>query len=301
VGLRPGQSAIDLGCGPRGILELLAERVAPGGQVVGLDANSGHVAMAREFTARRGLEAVHVLAADASHTGLPTGSFDLVHARTLLVTVPEPGKVLAEMVRLAKPGGWVASMEPDVERPLCYPDLPAFGRMCELFGAAFSRHGADPLIGRRLTEMYRQAGLTEIGVEARAGVYRAADSRRTILADLVRSVHPAIVSMGLAEQDELDALDRAVRRHLDDPGTLVIPHQSFLVWGRKARVTQSQVTAPVWLLHIAARRASGFGATCVRTDTPPPARIPCCVGAVLGAGTSFCCEPRCIGEQPQRR
>ena len=27
VGLRPGQSAIDLGCGPRGVLDLLAERV----------------------------------------------------------------------------------------------------------------------------------------------------------------------------------------------------------------------------------------------------------------------------------
>jgi SAM-dependent methyltransferase len=31
--------AIDLGCGPRGILDLLAERVSPGGQVVGLDAD----------------------------------------------------------------------------------------------------------------------------------------------------------------------------------------------------------------------------------------------------------------------
>jgi len=30
VGLRPGPSAIDLGCGPRGILDLLAERVSPG-------------------------------------------------------------------------------------------------------------------------------------------------------------------------------------------------------------------------------------------------------------------------------
>ncbi len=34
VSLRPGQSAIDLGCGPRGILDLLAERVSPGGRVV---------------------------------------------------------------------------------------------------------------------------------------------------------------------------------------------------------------------------------------------------------------------------
>ncbi len=31
VGLRPGQSAIDLGCGPRGIVDLLAGRVSPGG------------------------------------------------------------------------------------------------------------------------------------------------------------------------------------------------------------------------------------------------------------------------------
>jgi hypothetical protein len=32
VGLRPGNSAIDLGCGPRGILDLLARRVSPGGR-----------------------------------------------------------------------------------------------------------------------------------------------------------------------------------------------------------------------------------------------------------------------------
>jgi hypothetical protein len=32
VGLGPGQSAIDIGCGPSGILELLAERASPGGR-----------------------------------------------------------------------------------------------------------------------------------------------------------------------------------------------------------------------------------------------------------------------------
>src|SRR5204862_7115996 len=46
VGLRPGDSAIDLGCGPCGVVELLAQRVSPGGRVVGLDANPDHVAMA---------------------------------------------------------------------------------------------------------------------------------------------------------------------------------------------------------------------------------------------------------------
>src|SRR5580700_12123990 len=58
VGLRAGQSAIDLGCGPRGILDLLAERVAPAGRVVGLDSDPAHTAMAAEFAAGRGLSDV---------------------------------------------------------------------------------------------------------------------------------------------------------------------------------------------------------------------------------------------------
>jgi ubiquinone/menaquinone biosynthesis C-methylase UbiE len=233
VGLGPGQSAIDVGCGPSGILELLSERVSPGGRVVGLDADPAHAAMARQFAAERQLPGVEIMMADARQTGLPSGSFGLVHARTVLVTVPEPAAVLAEMVRLARPGGWIASLEPDAEYSLCYPDHPAWTRVSAIFNAAFSRNGADILIGRRLTELYRAAGLDDIGVEARAGVYRSSDSRRAVRPDLVRSMRPMILDMGLAEERELDEIDRAVREHLDDPRTIVMPHLTFLVWGRK--------------------------------------------------------------------
>jgi hypothetical protein len=54
------------------------------------------------------------------------------------------------------------------ESALCYPAHPAYTRMWELFRAAFGRNGADLLIGRRLAELYRRAGLQEIGIEARA-------------------------------------------------------------------------------------------------------------------------------------
>ena len=83
--------------------------------MVGLDADPAHAPMARRYAREHGLANVEVMTADARHTGLPSGSFDLVHARTLLVTIPEPAEVVAEMVRLARPGGWVASQEPDVE------------------------------------------------------------------------------------------------------------------------------------------------------------------------------------------
>jgi SAM-dependent methyltransferase len=233
VGLASGQSAIDFGCGPRGVLELMWDRVKPGGKVVGLDADPSHVTMARERVAMLGLTGVEILLGDARHTALSSDMFDVVVARCLLITVPEPTTVLAEMVRLACPGGWVASLEPDTECVICYPPHPAFDRLCEIFPIAFSRNGADPHMGRRLVELYRRAGLIEIGVEARTAVYPVGHSRRTVRADLVRAMRTQIVDMGIADEVELEEIDTAVRNHLANPDVVVMPSVTFLVWGRK--------------------------------------------------------------------
>jgi SAM-dependent methyltransferase len=233
AGLRPGQSAIDLGCGPRGILDLLAGRVAPGGQVIGLDANPAHTAMAAEFAAGHELGNVQVITADARRTGLPGDSLDLVHARTLLVNVPGPAEVVAEMVRLAKPGGWVVAVEPDTEYALCYPPHPAFTRIGEIFLVVFRRNGADNAIGRRVPELFRQAGLHDVGAEVRAQMYPPGSTRRTLRADLVRSMRAQVLEMGLATEAELDELDAAARAHLEDPRTIAVFGHLFLVWGRK--------------------------------------------------------------------
>jgi ubiquinone/menaquinone biosynthesis C-methylase UbiE len=233
VGLKPGGSAIDLGCGPKGILDLLAERVSPGGQVVGLDADPAHTALAAEFVRDRKLQGVRLVTADARATGLPTGSFDLVFSRTLLINIPEPAEVVTEMARLARPGGWVAAFEYDMEYALCYPALLAFDRICEIFTAAFQRNGADAQVGRKIPEMFRVAGLADIGVEARAPVYPAGHQRRTIRADLVRSLRPRVLELGLASECELDELDATVRAHLQDPRTLAMSGLLFLTWARK--------------------------------------------------------------------
>jgi SAM-dependent methyltransferase len=233
VGLRPGHSVIDLGCGPRGILDMLAQRVAPAGRVVGLDADPAHTAMAAKFAAGHGLSDVEIMTADAGRTGLASGSFDLVHARTLLVNLPDPADVAAEMVRLARPGGWVASMEPDTEHGRCHPPHPAFDRLCDIFTVAFRRNGADPWIGRRVPELLRQAGLDDVQAEARVQMYPPGNSRRTIRPDLVRAMRPQLLEMGLASVAELDELDAAARAHLEDPRTVVISGLLFLTWGRK--------------------------------------------------------------------
>jgi hypothetical protein len=134
-----------------------------------------------------------------------------VHARTLLVNLPEPASAAAEMMRLARPGGCVASMEPDTEHALCYPPCPAFDRLCEIFTVVFRRNGADPWIGRRVPELFRQAGLEEVAVEARVQSYPRGNSRRTIRVDLVRAMRPQVLEMGLVSAAELDELDAAAR------------------------------------------------------------------------------------------
>lgn len=233
VGLRRGQNAIDLGCGPSGILELLADRVRPDGHVVGVDRDPALVALARSLVQQRGLANVDVVEGDARRTGLPTASFDVVHARTLLINVPDPGSVVAEMSRLVRPGGWIVGMEPDGAGRVYYPPNPAIDRLHEIFGATYRLDGADPFIGRRVPELFREAGLTDVGVEARADVYPPGHSRRTLRPDLVRSMRAKIVERGIAGERELRELDDTARTYLDDPTTLVVPHLFFLTWGRK--------------------------------------------------------------------
>jgi trans-aconitate methyltransferase len=222
-----GGSAVDLGCGPLGILDLLEERVGPAGRVVGVDAHPGFVAHARRLAG----EHVEVLEADARRTGLPSASFDLVHARTLLINIPDPGEAVAEMARLARPGGWVAVQEPDMT-VVTHPAGPAHWRLLELLVASHAKLGADPFVGRRLPDLLRGAGLVDVGVEVWASVYPPGHTRRTLVPDLARSIRPRVVELGLASEAELADLDRRAREFLDDPDTLVVPHLFFLAWGR---------------------------------------------------------------------
>jgi hypothetical protein len=64
-------------------------------------------------------------------------------------------------------------------------------------------------------------------------IYPPGHSRRTVRMDLVRSMRPTILERKLADERELEELDRAAREHVGDPDTLVLPHLLFLAWGRK--------------------------------------------------------------------
>lgn len=93
---RPGARLLDLGCGGG----LLAPHVPPGYEHHGVDLN----AAALEQAAARG---VRTLRTDVTAVPLEDGFADVVVAGELLEHVPDPEAVVAEAVRLLRPGGTV--------------------------------------------------------------------------------------------------------------------------------------------------------------------------------------------------
>src|SRR5215472_5308434 len=81
ITITPGSRAVDIGCGPIGIMNLLSDRVGPDGAVVGVEREPRFVEMARTELSKRGLRNVNVINADALKTGFERGSYDIVHER----------------------------------------------------------------------------------------------------------------------------------------------------------------------------------------------------------------------------
>src|SRR5258708_10121082 len=101
IGPMQGWTCLDIGCGPGGITDLLSARVGPSGRVIGLDRDVGFLEHARKNAAAN----TEFRQGDAYGSGLPAGSFDLVHMRFVASTAGDPGRLLKEAVRVARPGG----------------------------------------------------------------------------------------------------------------------------------------------------------------------------------------------------
>src|SRR6185295_17078716 len=164
IGIKSGEPLVDLGCGPGGVLHLLAKRVGPTGAVLGIERSSHFANLARRFVAELALPQVDVREGDAYDTGLPRASFDGAHMRLVLVNVPQPQRIVAEMVSLVRPVGWVASFEADFVAPICDPPLPAWTRLLDAYTAYSAAQGIDLFIGRRTHRLFRDAGVTDIRV-----------------------------------------------------------------------------------------------------------------------------------------
>jgi SAM-dependent methyltransferase len=232
-----GSHAIDLGCGPLGILDLLSERVGPDGTVIGIEWEPRFVDIANTLLRERGIENVHVSAGDATATGLPDSSFRFVHERLLLIVVAQPKKIVAEMARLAEPGGVVALEDVDVGSWICEPPHPAWERLFAALETVYARDGNDLRIGRRLPGLLRTAGLVNVGCKPHARVNGPGDFHQGQLLVFVKLFWQRITELGLIAEPQLENLFKELEAHLAQPGTMVVSPTLFQAWGEKPHVS----------------------------------------------------------------
>ena len=109
LGLRPGQTALDAGCGTGRALPHLRTAVGEAGHVLGFDLTPEMLATARRHG--RHAHALLVLA-DARRLPLPAGSVDGGFAAGLLPHLPDPGLGLAELARVIALGGRLVLFHP---------------------------------------------------------------------------------------------------------------------------------------------------------------------------------------------
>lgn len=103
-----GAALLDVGCGPGHLARALARG---GARVTGVDRGWRLLRIARRLAAREGL-AIDFRRAPAERLPFPEAAFDFVVATTVVYFVRRPELVLAEMTRVARPGGTVASLDP---------------------------------------------------------------------------------------------------------------------------------------------------------------------------------------------
>ena len=232
IGIRPGSRVVEIGCGPRGCLDLLSERVGPNGKVIGIERSAEQVERARKFVVDSHLTNIEVLCLDGRETGLPEASFDLATARLVLVNVPKPEMILKEMVRLVRPGGAVALHEPDATTRRIDPPHPAQARLLQLLDIYAEMNGIDKTIGLKLPRLLREAGLVDIQVNPLVHISPPGHGRRMLSLEFVENIRSRLLEKNLIGKSELDELTAALKDHLEDPETLVLSAVFIQAWGR---------------------------------------------------------------------
>jgi SAM-dependent methyltransferase len=225
AGIAAGWHCLEVGGGGGSIARWMADRVGAQGSVLCTDIDPRHIGPS-------GVPNLHVVRHDAVVDELPGGTFDLAHARLVLLHIPERAAVLEKMVAALKPGGWLVIEDFDATAIL--PDPGANERerrieTAEAFRAYMMRIGVDGRFGRSLYGRFKGLGLSNVSMEGRVMMWDGENGGADLMRINFEQIGGKVVAAGLLSAGQLEA----DRRRLDD-AEFVTP--SPIMWaaiGRK--------------------------------------------------------------------
>ena len=215
AGISPRQRCLDAGCGPGEVMRLMAERVGPDGEVVGVDVDDPLGRQAEAMLEAAGhpqcrFELHEVGAADP----LPGAPFDLVFARLVLIHVDDPRAVLRRLWDSVAPGGALVVQDYDLLSAEVVPEPPVIEDFKRVALGAFRESGRDLRLGLGLPALHVSAGIGRPdGLDAGIRLGPLADLAPMYEA-VYRSCVPAALSLGLATEEECNAWFGAFAEYL---------------------------------------------------------------------------------------
>ena len=192
-----GSRCLELGPGRGSIARWLIHRVGPAGRVVAVDRDPRRLAPAGNLEIVR-----HDL-----QRGLPvTGPFALIHARLVLLHLPNRDSLLQRLVAELAPGGWLVIGEfrsakpPAVLTPDIGRDTALFTRVVdETLGLLGAHYGLDNLWGERVHEAMARAGLRPVTVAVHDGVWTGGGPGCGLFSACASQKHEQLLARGLTE------------------------------------------------------------------------------------------------------
>jgi SAM-dependent methyltransferase len=226
IGVAEGWRCLEVGAGAGSVVRWLSQRVGPAGKVVAADLDV-------RFLGDISSQNVEVRRCDITQDPIEPSSYDLVHARSILLHLRDPTAVLRRMTAALRPGGWLMVEDTDngtVEAAdPAHPFAAAFDLCAQARIKFLSAAGVmDLRYGRTLPVRMEELNLIDVGNEAAALVGRGRSPMSQLMTQSFQPIDAAMVANGVVgESDASDA-----RRAFEDPSFLYRGGLVVAVWGR---------------------------------------------------------------------
>jgi len=156
--LEVGERVLDVGSGLGQFTRAMARKTQV--SAVGVERDARQLARAAELAREAGeSDLVEFREGLASNPPVPSGQFDVAHARFVLEHVSRPLDVVSAMARAVRPGGRVILADDDHAVLRLHPQPPAMREAWDAYIRSYERLGNDPYVGSRLVELLHRAGL----------------------------------------------------------------------------------------------------------------------------------------------
>jgi len=160
IGLRPGWTCLDVGCGPGESMRLTGEFVGPSGEVTGLDRDGRAGCEAIEWLRGSGANQYRFIEANIESVDQVGGApFDMTFARLALLFVGDPIAVLRKMYGWTKPGGYIVIQDYYVRTINLHPRLEACAELLRVIIETCERSGQDMEFAFKLPAYFVEAGI----------------------------------------------------------------------------------------------------------------------------------------------